>query len=151
VTPLRAQRGEAAASAASSVMSAASAAGYTPRTTITARAMRRAGFLVDSGDSAESSSSSQSSSSPPPPPPRAPDARAGDDEFERQFYLGEDGGQSALENRGEAAFLGSAQKFQAREEQMSQARAAGRGVAGDVKVLIFNNLLIFYNCAGTMM
>lgn len=88
-----------------SVTSAASSS----TTVLTSRAMQRAGFLVeeDSGDRRHMY-----------------DAAEDDEAFDRDFYLADEG-QAVADERASEPFLGNPLKFQAREEQMSRARAKG--------------------------
>jgi len=82
-------------------------------TSINSRAMRRAGFIVE--DSPEAG--------------RSRGGRGGrgeeDEEFDRDFYLSEEGQTIGGEGRSGAAFLGNESKFREREEEMAKSRAKG--------------------------
>lgn len=86
----------------------------TPRTALTHRAMYQAGYLVEDT-----------------PLPGSSDRRKyfdlrDEDEFDRDFYLSEEGQTSGLEGKdADKVFLGSSKKFQEREEQMAVRRARG--------------------------
>ncbi|CAM9109384.1 unnamed protein product [Ectocarpus fasciculatus] len=78
------------------------------KTKISNRALSRAGFLID--DEEEDSNSEGPVES--------------DEDFDRDFYLGEEGQTMGTEGR-EDMFLGSSKKFQEREEKMAKSRARG--------------------------
>lgn len=89
---------------------------YTPKTTITNRAMRRAGFIVDEEKVDE----------PPSPPKADKEEDVEDEDFDRDFYLSEEGNVAASGDDGaNTKFLGNPLKFQQREEQMAKSRARG--------------------------
>lgn len=86
----------------------------TPRTALTNRAMRMAGFIIDEpvGDEKETPSQAHEESD--------------DEDFDRRFYLSEEG-QTTVENEEDVTskFLGNPLKFKEREEQMAKSRARG--------------------------
>jgi flagellar biosynthesis GTPase FlhF len=106
-------------SSSASARDGGSAAGVrgTPRHALTARAMYRAGItLDDDSNQAESSSGTRRKYFDPKEP---------DDDFDRGFYLSEEG-QTLDDERDESEiFLGSSKKFDEREQQMAQSRMRG--------------------------
>ena len=80
--------------------------GSTPRQTVSNKAIRRAGFIVDDS-----------------PEPEYTDNDEADDDYDRNFYLSEEGPTQGDE-AGEG-FLGSKAKFKEREDRMSRDRAKG--------------------------
>lgn len=84
------------------------------KTGISVRALHRAGFLVD--DTPLPGSDQRR---------KFFDPTEDDDEFDRDFYLSEEGQTSGSEGRNNNHFLGSSEKFQEREEMMAKSRARG--------------------------
>jgi hypothetical protein len=98
----------------------------TPRTALSRRAMQRAGFLVqdtpmlgegDNGDGAIANKKNGRS--------KYYDPDEEDDEFDRDFYLSEEGPTFDSSSDNSGSFLGSAAKFKQREDQMAKSRAKG--------------------------
>ena len=101
----------------------------TPRTALSRRAMQRAGFLVqdtpmlgenDNGDGALPRNKDGKRS-------KYYDPDEEDDEFDRDFYLSEEGPTFDSNGDNKGAFIGSAVKFKEREDQMAKSRAKGEG------------------------
>lgn len=101
----------------------------TPRTALSRRAMQRAGFLVqdtpmlgegDNGDGAIANKKNGRKS-------KYYDPDEEDDEFDRDFYLSEEGPTFDSNSDNSGSFLGSAAKFKQREDQMAKSRAKGEG------------------------
>jgi hypothetical protein len=101
----------------------------TPRTALSRRAMQRAGFLVqdtpmlgegDNGDGAIANKKNGRRS-------KYYDPDEEDDEFDRDFYLSEEGPTFDSSSDNSGSFLGSAAKFKQREDQMAKSRAKGEG------------------------
>jgi pre-mRNA-splicing factor ATP-dependent RNA helicase DHX38/PRP16 len=90
----------------------------TPRHALTARAMYRAGIVMDEEVDAAPSN-----------PRKYFDPNEKDDEFDRNFYLAEEGQTAGYERDENDVFLGSSKKFDEREQQMAQSR-----MRGEVKV-----------------
>jgi pre-mRNA-splicing factor ATP-dependent RNA helicase DHX38/PRP16 len=91
---------------------------FTPKTTLTNRAMRRAGFIVDEDKVEEDEQI---------PPTTSSDMRGiVDEDYDRDFYLGDEG-QVAVTDDGDQSskFIGNPLKFQQREEEMAKSRARG--------------------------
>jgi pre-mRNA-splicing factor ATP-dependent RNA helicase DHX38/PRP16 len=83
----------------------------TTTTVLTNRALQRSGFLV--ADEAADRDRREMY-----------DAAEEDEDFDRDFYLSEEG-QAAMHEANDQVFLGNPLKFKAREEQMSRTRAKG--------------------------
>lgn len=101
----------------------------TPRTALSRRAMQRAGFLVqdtpmlgenDNGDGALPRNKDGKRS-------KYYDPDEEDDEFDRDFYLSEEGPTFDSNGDNKGAFIGNAAKFKEREDQMAKSRAKGEG------------------------
>lgn len=101
----------------------------TPRTALSRRAMQRAGFLVqetpmlgewDNGDGAIVKKTGNRGR-------KFYDPDEEDDEFDRDFYLSEEGPTFDTNGDNSGSFLGSSAKFKQREDQMAKSRALGEG------------------------
>ena len=98
---------------------------YTPKTLLTNRAMRRAGFNM--GEESVVATETPIETKIPSPVYFRNDEE--EDEFDREYYLSEEGQTSVgTEEHNKNAFLGNPLKFQEREEQMAKSR-----IRGDVK------------------
>jgi hypothetical protein len=105
----------------------------TPRTALSRRAMQRAGFLVqetpmlgewDNGDGAIVNKKGSKGR-------KFYDPDEEDDEFDRDFYLSEEGPTFDTNGDNSGSFLGSSAKFKQREDQMAKSRAQGEAkIAG---------------------
>jgi pre-mRNA-splicing factor ATP-dependent RNA helicase DHX38/PRP16 len=104
-TPLRGAQAD-----SSTVSNLTSASRYEPtKTKISVQALARAGFLIDDEDSDGAASEGPVGS---------------DEDFDRDFYLGDEGQTMGAEGR-EDVFLGSSKKFKEREDKMAKSRARG--------------------------
>lgn len=87
-----------------------SLASNTPKTVLNAKIFRNMGFEMQEDEPASGYKY---------------DPNDDDEEFDRDFYLSEEGQTMGIEGKSEAAFLGNSEKFKEREEQFARSRARG--------------------------
>lgn len=99
---------------------------YSSKTTITNRALRKAGFLMKNDDSNNNKTNDNCIFNEPSPLKSPNNINEDDDDFDREFYLSEEGQIAVEGDRASSAFLGNPLKFKEKEDRLKKSRLQGQ-------------------------